>query len=71
MARWKSIFLYEIEPCINKAPDDDDDDDDGCRGNKQLVNHFIMNVPGVVVVCIKRSGIRLFFQCKRLRIPIL
>ena len=53
MARWKSIFLYEIEPCINKAPDDDDDDD-GCRGNKQLVNHFIMNVPGVVVVC-KRS----------------
>ena len=26
----------------------------GCRGNKQLVNNFVMNVPVVVVVC-KRS----------------
>ena len=25
-----------------------------CRGNKQLFNHFVMNVSGVVVVC-KRS----------------
>ena len=25
-----------------------------CRGNKQLVDHFTMNVPGVVAVC-KRS----------------
>ena len=28
------------------------------RGNKQLVNHFIVNVPGVVVLC-KRLGIRI------------
>ena len=26
-----------------------------CRGNKQLFNHFIISVPGVVAVC-KRSG---------------
>ena len=26
-----------------------------CQGNKQLVNHFIMNVSAVVVVC-KQSG---------------
>ena len=35
---------------------------DDFPGNKQLVNHFIMNAPGVVVVC-KRSGIRIIFQC--------
>ena len=29
-------------------------------GNKQLVNHFIVNVPGVVVLC-KRLGIRISF----------
>ena len=31
-----------------------------CRGNKQLVSHFIMNVPGVVALC-KRLGIRISF----------
>ena len=31
-----------------------------CQGNKQLVNHFIVNVPGVVVLC-KRLGIRISF----------
>ena len=41
-----------------------------CQGNKQLVNHFITNLTGVVVVC-KQSGIWIFFQCKRLKIQIL
>ena len=41
-----------------------------CRGNKQLVNHFVMNVSEVVVVC-KRPGIQISSQCKRLRIRIL
>ena len=43
-----------------------------CRGNKWLVNHFIMNVPGawVFAVC-KQSAIRLSFYCKRQRIRIL
>ena len=27
-----------------------------CQGNKQLVNHSVINVPGVVVMC-KRLGI--------------
>ena len=34
--------------------------DSHCRGNQQLVNHFIMNVPGVVILC-KRLGIRISF----------
>jgi len=41
-----------------------------CRGNKLLVDHSIMNVPGVIVVC-KRLGIRISFQCKLLLIQIL
>ena len=41
-----------------------------CRGNKLLVNHSIVNVPGVIVVC-KRLGIRISFQCKLLLIRIL
>ena len=40
------------------------------RNNTELGNHSITNVTGVVVVC-KRSGIRISFQCKRLRIRIL
>ena len=31
-----------------------------CRGNKQFVNHFIMNDPRFVVLC-KRLGIRISF----------
>ena len=41
-----------------------------CRGNKLLVIHSIMNVPGVIVVC-KRLRIRISFHCKPLIIRIL
>ena len=41
-----------------------------CRGNRQLVNHFIMNVPGIVAQC-KRLGIRIGFLCKSQLIRIL
>ena len=41
-----------------------------CRGNKLLVNHSIVTVPGVIGVC-KRLGIRISFQCKPLLIRIL
>ena len=40
------------------------------RNNTELGNHSITNALGVVVVC-KRSGIRISFQCNRLRIRIL
>ena len=33
-----------------------------CQGNKQLVNHSIMNVPAVIVVR-KRLGIQISCQC--------
>ena len=41
-----------------------------CWGNQQIVNHFIMNVPGVVIVC-KLLRIQITFQCKCLQIWIL
>ena len=31
------------------------------RGNKQLVNHFVINVPGVVSVCKQSGRIRISF----------
>ena len=40
------------------------------RGNKLLVNHSIMNVPGVIVVY-KRLRIRISFHCKPLLIRVL
>ena len=34
-----------------------------CRGNKQLVNHFITNVTEVVAICTERSGNRISLHC--------
>ena len=38
-----------------------------CRGSKQLVSHFIVNVPGVVTMW----NLNILLKCKRQRIRIL